>query len=98
MLIGLKETHEVKSNRESGYGRYDVMVIPKNPQNLGIIMEFKKADPAEKIDLESTAQSAMRQIEERKYAQELHDRGICRILFLAFAFAGKQVLILSKFK
>jgi hypothetical protein len=98
MLIGLKETHEVKSNRESGYGRYDVMVIPKNPKNLGIIMEFKKNEASEKVDLETTAQSAMKQIVERKYCQELHDRGIERVLYLAFAFKGKEVLIRSKFE
>ncbi len=42
MLIGLKYRYEVKSNRESGYGRYDVMLIPKNPQDLGVVFEFKK--------------------------------------------------------
>lgn len=97
MLIGLKDTHEVKSNRESGLGRYDVMVIPKQIQNLGIVMEFKKIGRFENIDLEAAAQSAMTQIEERKYAQELYDRGIEQILYLAFAFQGKQVLIRSKF-
>lgn len=97
-LVGLKESHEIKSNRESGYGRYDVMIIPKNPHHLGIIMEFKKTDLNEKTDLETAAASAMKQIEERQYAQELYDRGIKRILYLAFAFKGKEVLIQSKLK
>ena len=52
MLIGLSDRYEVKSNRESGLGRYDVMVIPKNPQDLGIIMEFKKIGRFEKTTLE----------------------------------------------
>lgn len=98
MLIGLKDQYEVKSNRESGLGRYDVMLIPKNVHNLGIIMEFKKVGPFEEIDLESAVVSALKQIEDKKYAQELMDRGVNRFLYLGFAFKGKQVLIRSKFK
>src|SRR5262249_14438451 len=84
MLIGLKDTYEVKSNRESGLGRYDVMLIPKNAHDLGIIMEFKKIGRFEKSDLETAVQSAMKQIEERQYVQELLARGVQRILFIAF--------------
>lgn len=96
MLIGLKDKYEVKSNRESGYGRYDVMLIPKNPNDLGIIMEFKKVDRFEKITLEKAVASALKQIEEKNYAQELKDRGVNRILVLGFAFKAKKVLIRSK--
>ncbi len=95
MLVGLKDQYEVKSNRESGLGRYDVMLIPKNPHELGVIMEFKKIGRFEDIDLETAVLSALQQIEERRYAQELFDRGIHRILYLGFAFKGKQVLIRS---
>jgi hypothetical protein len=95
MLIGLESTHEVKSNRESGYGRYDVMLIPKNRKELGVILEFKKIETFESADLESAAASALKQIEIKQYAQELIDRGIQRILKVALAFKGKQVLIRS---
>ena len=98
MLIGLSDRYEVKSNRESGLGRYDVMLIPKNLNDLGIIMEFKKIGRFEKSTLETAIESAFKQIEDRHYAQELIDRGITRILYLAFAFEGKEVLIRSKFK
>ena len=98
MLIGLSDRYEVKSNRESGLGRYDVMLIPKNPNDLGIVMEFKKVGRFEKTTLEAAVESALKQIEDRHYAQELIDRGIKRILFLGFAFEGKEVLIRSKFK
>jgi hypothetical protein len=98
MLVGLKDQYEVKSNRESGLGRYDVMLIPKNKESLGIIMEFKKISPFKKMDLVNAANAALQQIEEKHYAQELLDRGIKRILYLAFAFEGKAVLILPKFK
>lgn len=98
MLIGLSDRYEVKSNRESGLGRYDVMLIPKNPNDLGIVMEFKKIGRFEKSTLEAAVESALKQIEGRHYAQELIDRGVKRILYLGFAFEGKEVLIRSKFK
>ena len=97
MLIGLNDRYEVKSNRESGLGRYDVMLIPKNPSDLGIIMEFKKVGRFEKMTLEAAVESALKQIEDRQYAQELIDRGVSRILYLGFGFEGKEVLIRSKF-
>lgn len=96
MLIGLRDRYEVKSNRESGFGRYDVMLIPKNRSDLGIIMEFKKVGRFEKITLEAAVESALKQIEEKRYAQELIDRGVKRILYLGFGFEGKQILIRSK--
>jgi hypothetical protein len=98
MLIGLKDDYEVRSNRESGLGRYDVMLIPKNHNDLGIIMEFKKVGRFEKITLEDAVESALRQIEDKQYAQELIARGIKNILYIGFGFEGKQVLIRSKFK
>ncbi len=98
MLVGLKGKYDVKSNRESGFGRYDVMIIPKNPDDLGVIMEFKKADSGGKVNLESVAKSAIQQIEEKKYAVELLERGVQRILYLGFAFSGKNVHIKHKFK
>ncbi len=96
MLIGLRERYEVKSNRESGYGRYDVMLIPKKSDDLGIVMEFKKVDRDEKTDLETAVVSALKQIEDKNYRQELLDRGVKRIIYLGLAFKGKQVLIRSK--
>ena len=72
MVIGLKGRYEVKSNRESGLGRYDVMLIPKNPEELGIIMEFKKIGRFEKERFRNSGCLwALKQIEERHYAQDL---------------------------
>ena len=98
MLIGLKDRYEVKSNRESGLGRYDVILIPKNLNDLGIIMEFKKISPFKKMDLETAVDSALKQIEDKQYSQELLDRGIQHILYIGFAFEGKEVLIRHKFR
>jgi hypothetical protein len=96
MLLGLRGRYEVKSNRESGYSRYDVMLIPHKSEDLGIIMEFKKISRFEKIDLETAVASALKQIENKHYSQDLLDRGIKRILFLGLAFKGKEVLIDSR--
>ena len=97
MLIGLADTYEVKSNRESGYGRYDVMLIPKNTNDLGIVMEFKKIGRFEKTDIESAQASAFKQIEEKGYTQELIDREIKRIVHIVLVFEGKKVAIQSKY-
>jgi len=97
MLVGLKEEYEVKSNRESGYGRYDVMLIPLDKNKLGIVLEFKKVDPSDHLDLETAAQLAITQIEEKAYASDLLARGIKKVLLVGLAFQKKQVVIRSKF-
>jgi hypothetical protein len=96
LLLGLRGRYEVKSNRESGYGRYDVMLIPAKSDDLGIVMEFKKIGRFEQTTLENAVASALKQIEDRHYDQELLDRGVSRILHLGLAFEGKRVLIRSR--
>lgn len=93
MLVGLTQTHEVKSNRESGYGRYDVMVIPKNISKKGIIIEFKKVDKDTGETLEKASTNALNQIKTKNYRQELLDRGISDIVELGISFEGKEVMI-----
>jgi hypothetical protein len=91
MLVALSDDYEVRSNRESGYGRYDVMIIPRDLSKKGIIIEFKKVDEDE--DLEKAVDNALKQIEEQTYKQELIDRGIMDIIELGIAFEGKNVLV-----
>ena len=97
LLVELRDIYEIKSNRESGYGRYDVMLVPKGDDRKynAIIMEFKVYDSYDESTLEDTAQSALRQIEEKNYDAELIARGIEkeRIRHYGFAFEGKKVLI-----
>lgn len=97
LLVELRDIYEIKSNRESGYGRYDVMLVPKSDDRKynAIIMEFKVYDSYDESTLEDTAQSALRQIEEKNYDAELIARGIEkeRIRHYGFAFEGKKVLI-----
>ncbi|MCF7800098.1 ATP-binding protein [Candidatus Babeliales bacterium] len=94
MLVSLNKDYVIKSNRESGKGRYDVILIPKDRSKLGVIIEFKKAEIKETLDY--AVKSAMKQIQEKQYDQELKDFGIKNILHLGIAFKGKQVKILRK--
>lgn len=98
MLVELRDRYEVKSNRESGYGRYDVMLIPLSVSDDAIILEFKVHDPSEEKDLEETVDAALAQIKKKKYDTELTEKGFTqnRIRRYGFAFEGKKVLIGGK--
>ena len=95
LLVELKEKYEVLSNRESGYGRYDVMLVPNNLADNAYVLEFKVFDPDEEKTLEDTVASALAQIEEKEYTASLIARGIEKekIFTYGFAFEGKTVLI-----
>ncbi|MDR3596961.1 AAA family ATPase [Clostridium sp.] len=95
MFISLSKNYEVKSNKESGYGRYDVMIIPKDISKLGIIIEFKKINSLSKESIEEGVVKALNQIEENKYQQELISKGIKDIIKLAIVFKGKKVKIVE---
>ena len=96
LIVVLQGRYVITSNRESGFGRYDVMLEPKNPkEDDAIILEFKVYDPEDEATLKETVQSALAQIEEKQYAAQLVSRGIPaeRIRSYGFAFEGKKVLI-----
>lgn len=95
LLVELRNQYEVRSNRESGYGRYDVMLIPRQKNQLAFVLEFKVYDAQEELKLEDTVQSALVQIEEKHYDTELIERGSLKskIRHYGFAFEGKKVLI-----
>ncbi|MBQ9990238.1 MAG: PD-(D/E)XK nuclease domain-containing protein, partial [Lachnospiraceae bacterium] len=82
-------------NRESGFGRYDVIMEPKKKELPAIIMEFKVFNKRREKSLEETAEAALKQIEEKQYEETLISRGIEaeRIRKYGFAFLGKEVLI-----
>ena len=96
LLVGLRPNYEIKSNREGGYGRYDVMVIPLDISQAGIIIEFKSVEQDAVKDLEQIAQLALEQIEAKGYQQELFDRGIYKIIKLGIVFRGKEVLVKAR--
>lgn len=98
LIVELEDRYTVASNRESGFGRYDVMLEPKEHTDDAIIMEFKVQDVNDEKTLNDTVQSALDQIELKEYSAYLIARGIPqdRIRKYGFAFHGKNVLIGSK--
>ncbi len=95
LIVELKDRYTIKSNRESGFGRYDVMLKPKNAQDDAIIIEFKVFNTRRDKTLDDTLKAALSQIEEKGYAAELAAEGIKadRIRKYGFAFEGKECLI-----
>lgn len=95
LLAELREQYVLKSNRESGYGRYDVMLIPRDFTEQAYVLEFKVHDPEEEESLQETVQAALMQIQEKQYDAELLELHIKleQIHHYGFAFEGKIVLI-----
>ena len=93
MLVGLKDTYYVNSNRESGIGRYDIMLEPKDKNGNSFIMEFKVLEEKEEKTIEDTIENAKKQIEEKGYESNLRERGFTNITKMVYAFKGKEVKI-----
>jgi len=93
LLSILQGKYQVKSNRESGFGRYDIMLIPNNINDLGIVIEFKKTLLEDNSDIELAAKRALEQIKQKQYAQELRALGINSIKAIGIAFLGKKIYV-----
>ena len=94
MSLYLEGEYIVKSNIESGLGRYDVSIEPKNKNKRGYILEFKATDNVDK--LEEISKEALKQIEEAKYSSTLRQTNTKEILYLGIAFCGKQIKVSYK--
>ena len=98
LMVDQSENYIITSNRESGFGRYDIMLEPKDkqtPKYPGIVIEFKVINPRKENSLEETVEAALKQIEDRNYDTELINRGVNKenIHHYGFAFKSKEVLI-----
>ena len=95
LMVELADRYVLTSNRESGFGRYDVMLEPRRQEDDGIILEFKVQDGDEEKELADTVKAALVQIEEKQYETMLVEKGVARerIRKYGFAFCGNRVLI-----
>lgn len=92
MLVSLSG-YEVTTNRESGLGRYDILLRPKDLKNLGYIMELKVCNLDYGDTVEETLASALAQIEKKQYATTLQQAGVKEITKMAITFDGKRVWV-----
>ena len=90
LLVNMSD-YEVSSNRESGYGRYDILLRPKDNQGQGIVMELKRLRLSETV--ETALAAAFKQMEEKQYAATLRAAGVTEILKIAVTFDGKRVWV-----
>lgn len=99
LMLGLlaigESNYDIRSNRESGLGRYDIQLIPKKSALPGIIIEVKAADKDAGVELSKLAQTALKQIDEKKYDTELCAQGVNDIIKYGVAFQGKTVEIVT---
>lgn len=94
LMVDLNDKYEITSNRESGFGRYDVLFQPHHDTDDGIILEFKVIDQEKEKSLKDTAQAAIKQIVDKKYAEAFGAKySSDRIRIYGFAFKGKEVWI-----
>jgi hypothetical protein len=96
LLAGLAPRYDVRSNRESGYGRCDVMVLPRTAGQPGVVLELKRVDTEAGETRARALTAALRQIRERDYAAELRERGAAPIHEMAAVFEGKRVFVRSE--
>lgn len=95
LMVSLENRYIITSNRESGFGRYDIMLEPKNKEDVAIIIEFKVFNTRRDKSIEDTVQAALQQIEDKNYEADLIARGVPKenIRKYGFAFQGKEVCI-----
>ncbi|MEM7495947.1 MAG: PD-(D/E)XK nuclease domain-containing protein, partial [Myxococcota bacterium] len=91
MLAYLSDAYHIRSNRESGAGRPDLVLAPNDPKRYGIVMEFKVVDS--EGQLEQAADKALRQIKDKNYHADLLAQGVQQVIALGLAFKGKEAIV-----
>lgn len=93
-LVSLTDTqYKIRSNRESGDGRYDISLIPRNKKYSGIIIELKSKGGLNEVELEKLSEIALEQINSKRYSAEMEKDGITNVLKMGIAFSGKKMKI-----
>ena len=95
LLVDLSQTHDVRSNRESGAGRCDVLVLPRRPGLPGVALELKVRDTRHHQSVDSALHEAHTQLRERDYAAALREAGAAPLYQVALVFDGKTVHVTS---
>jgi hypothetical protein len=95
LLTNLNDRYLIRSNLESGYGRYDVLMIPRKPDEPGFVFEFKKFNPKKDKNAQDAMQSALQQISVRQYATELREHQVKEIWGIGVVISGKEVWVSS---
>lgn len=93
LIVLMDNQYKIRSNRESGYGRYDICLIPRDGKHPGIIMELKSENGLNEEELKALSAEALNQINDKRYGTEMRSDGAESILKLGIAFSGKKVKI-----
>ena len=97
LLVHLEHDYRLRSEREAGGGRADVLVIPRQPDRPGIILEFKRApSKADQERLQQTAQAALQQIKDKNYVADFADSQCTFVLAVGISFVGKHLAVVSE--
>lgn len=93
LLLNLQSHYHLHSNKESGYGRYDLLLHPKKSGIPGYVIEFKKRNPRRETNVDMTMKNALKQIREKEYASQLREAGIAHIIGIGIVVEGKEVWV-----
>ncbi|RZI47608.1 hypothetical protein EDM53_01055 [Rickettsiales endosymbiont of Peranema trichophorum] len=94
LVVGLRGEYYIRSNQESGLGRFDVVMLPKQSGRAGILLEFKATDDPKK--LKAKAKEGLKQVKDKQYLELFKQNGVKEVLAICLAFCGKQLCLLSE--
>ncbi|RZI45228.1 hypothetical protein EDM53_05660, partial [Rickettsiales endosymbiont of Peranema trichophorum] len=91
LVVGLRGEYYIRSNQESGLGRFDVVMLPKQSGRAGILLEFKATNDSKK--LKAKAQEGLKQVKDKQYLELFKQNGVNEVLVIGLAFCGKQLCL-----
>ncbi|RZI47722.1 9-O-acetyl-N-acetylneuraminate esterase, partial [Rickettsiales endosymbiont of Peranema trichophorum] len=94
LVVGLRGEYYIRSNQESGLGRFDVVMLPKQSGRAGILLEFKATNDSKKLN--AKAQEGLKQVKDKQYLELFKQNGVNEVLAIGLAFCGKQLCLVSE--